>query len=207
MNTKMLNHFIGHVGGPPTAGQDREDRPWVRFRLAVGHSWFDRESGQWKNSDPTWFDVSCNGMLADNVRKSIDKGDPVIVLGRVTDREWKDAAGNVRNSLVIIAEAVGLNLQFGRGAITTRSKQQRGEEERDARLEADTAPGSDGQDTNAWSMRPPPDQAEQRADSEPAGFGAGQTGSYTQAVGAATTPRTTVSTHVDAAVGDDDAPF
>ena len=85
-----------------------------------------KRSGEWVDGQTSWFSVTCWRGLADNVRDSIRKGDPVIVHGALTTHSWESENGS-RSKPRIKAFAVGPNLNKGR-ALFTRDKSGRGAE-------------------------------------------------------------------------------
>lgn len=140
---KIINHFIGTVGTNPfytdgkthqgkdgtrqdgtgegDAGQaasepqeGKEGTPFASFRLAVNHSVRDEMTGGWRDVDTTWFEVACFGPLAENVRRSVVKGERVLVIGRICERQWTSAkTGEQGSTIRIVADAVGHNMRYG----------------------------------------------------------------------------------------------
>jgi single-strand DNA-binding protein len=72
----------------------------------------------------TWFSVSCWRTLADNVRDSIRKGDPVVVHGRLQMDVW-DRDGRQSVSPLVQAVYVGHDLNRGRSAFDRVSPQEK----------------------------------------------------------------------------------
>ena len=48
-------------------------------------------SGEWKNGRSITLRAKAWGVMADNIARSIDKGQPVIACGRLTVEYWEDA--------------------------------------------------------------------------------------------------------------------
>ena len=82
------------------------------FRLASTTRRFDRSKGGWADTDTNFYTVQCWRQMADNVRRSLSTGEPVIVHGRLKQREWEDADGR-RVSHEIEAYAVGHDMNKG----------------------------------------------------------------------------------------------
>jgi single-strand DNA-binding protein len=59
-----------------------------------------------------FFDVTAWEKLAENVAESLQKGDRVIVSGRITQNNWEDKEGNKRSKLQIQASEVGADLSY-----------------------------------------------------------------------------------------------
>ncbi|MBY8849457.1 single-stranded DNA-binding protein [Saccharothrix longispora] len=90
------------------------------FRLFTAERRWDGEQRAWVDGDQMFLSVTCWRALADNVHASLDKGDPVVVSGRMTIKEveWE---GTPRQVLDIEATSVGPNLALCT-SITTRPR-------------------------------------------------------------------------------------
>jgi single-strand DNA-binding protein len=61
----------------------------ARFRLASTPRRLDRDTGQWTDATTSYVTVTCWRTLADNVASALNKGDPIVVVGRASVREWE----------------------------------------------------------------------------------------------------------------------
>jgi len=113
------------------------------FRLACRQRRFDRVKNAWVDADTNWYTVSTFRQLAHNVERSVHKGEPVLVTGRLRIRDWEneDRAGT---SVEVEADAVGHNLTWGTTALA-RSIAPSATEQR----EADPADGTAGEAVTA----------------------------------------------------------
>jgi single-strand DNA-binding protein len=83
----------------------------TRFRMASSGRRLDRNTGEWASTDPVYMSVVCWRQLGDNVMQSLRKGDSVVVMGRLTYREWDDPqSGARRNRYEVEATSVGPDL-------------------------------------------------------------------------------------------------
>ena len=82
------------------------------FRLACRQRRFDRARNSWVDADTNWYTVSSFRSLAQNVERSVRKGEHVLVTGRLRIRDWEnqDRAGT---SVEVEADAIGHNLAWG----------------------------------------------------------------------------------------------
>ncbi|WP_345062946.1 single-stranded DNA-binding protein [Leifsonia kafniensis] len=81
------------------------------FRLASGQRRFDRAQNAWVDADTNWYSVSTFRHLAHNVQNSVNKGEHVIVSGRVRIRQWEN--GERKGTTVEIeAESIGHDLTW-----------------------------------------------------------------------------------------------
>lgn len=65
----------------------------------------------WEDVDTTFWSVSAFRQLAENVAESLSKGDEVIVVGKVKQREYQTAEGEKRSVTEVTADAFGPNLR------------------------------------------------------------------------------------------------
>jgi single-strand DNA-binding protein len=83
------------------------------FRLGSTPRYYDRGEGGWADRPTTWFTVECWRTLAENVKGSLEKGQPVMVMGRLKTTEWKDENGERQTKTVLEAFSVGHDLARG----------------------------------------------------------------------------------------------
>ncbi|HLT10369.1 MAG TPA: single-stranded DNA-binding protein [Micromonosporaceae bacterium] len=83
------------------------------FRIVSNSRRFDRDTGQWTDGALFRIRVNCWRRLAHHVYNSVKVGDPVIVKGRITTREWKTEQGEPRSAYEIDATNVGHDLARG----------------------------------------------------------------------------------------------
>jgi single-strand DNA-binding protein len=84
----------------------------TKFRVASTDRWFDTGSGQWVDGDTFYVDVDCWNALGGHVSAGVVKGDPVIVVGRISTSEY-EVDGAKRSRPVIRAATVGHDLTRG----------------------------------------------------------------------------------------------
>ncbi|WP_018333443.1 single-stranded DNA-binding protein [Actinomycetospora chiangmaiensis] len=82
----------------------------ANFRLMSNERRFDAQSGSWNDGNRLAVRVTCWRSLAENVRMSITKGDPVVVHGKLFTSDYEQE-GVRRTSTEIDAKSVGLDLR------------------------------------------------------------------------------------------------
>jgi len=87
------------------------------FRLASNQRRFDRGQNSWVDGDTNWYTITAFRQLGTHVASSVEKGQRVIVSGRVRIREWESAEKN-GTTIEIDAEAIGHDLNWGRATFT-----------------------------------------------------------------------------------------
>lgn len=124
------------------------------FRFASTQRRYDRAEQKWVDGDTNWYTVATFRQLATNVNASLQKGQRVIVTGRLRVRDW--ATDDKRGTNVEIdADAVGHDLSWGTTTFTRSTATAVAEADAAADSVADPAaevvpPGVDeGDDANA----------------------------------------------------------
>ncbi|QIZ98610.1 single-stranded DNA-binding protein [Leifsonia sp. PS1209] len=85
------------------------------FRLISTNTVYDVDADAWQNTRCNWFTVSAYRQLASNVAGCVSRGDPVLVTGRLTVREWSDGDDTSSRGITaeIEADAIGHDLAWG----------------------------------------------------------------------------------------------
>lgn len=81
------------------------DQALTKMRIAVNKS--TKKSGEWVDS-PMFFDVDVWGRTAEVCAQYLSRGSKVTVKGRLDWREWETDAGEKRQAVSIVADAVEL---------------------------------------------------------------------------------------------------
>jgi single-strand DNA-binding protein len=72
-----------------------------------------KRNGDWVDGPTSWFSVTCWRTLADHVRDSVRKGEPVVVHGRLRTDVWEREDGQSSVTYVVEASYVGHDLTRG----------------------------------------------------------------------------------------------
>ena len=104
-------HLQGNLVQDPAQQVVANGLKVTRFRMASSGRRYDKSTGEWVSTDPVYMTVACWRQLGDNVMQSLRKGDSVVVMGRLTYREWDDPnGGSRRNRYEVEASSVGPDL-------------------------------------------------------------------------------------------------
>ncbi|MFI5906891.1 single-stranded DNA-binding protein [Dactylosporangium sp. NPDC051541] len=107
--------IIGNVLNAPDCRRVVETQTLVTsFKVASTSRRYDRSDANWVDGDSLRLRVNCWRALAENVARSIQVGDPVIVTGRLYSRDWETDDHVRRVSYELDAHAVGHDLSRGR---------------------------------------------------------------------------------------------
>jgi single-strand DNA-binding protein len=101
--------IVGRVINTPEYRQTANDIEIAKFRLASNERRYDKESGTWVDGDTLYVNVTCWRRLAFGVHACVDKGDPVVVTGRLYTRGF-EVNGQRRSVTELDASSVGPDL-------------------------------------------------------------------------------------------------
>jgi len=117
MQQQAMAWVVGRTAAlPELSGQDQSYR--ARLRVLNNRGFRNRETREWVDLGPNGTDVICWGELARNVAASIQKGDPVVVYGRLEDNSWTDKEGATHRNTRVVAELVAHDLAWGSSRFT-----------------------------------------------------------------------------------------
>jgi single-strand DNA-binding protein len=91
--------------------------PITSFRLACSHRRFDRTAMKWVDGETNWYTVTSFKTLAINTAGSIQKGERILVTGKLLIRDW-DNGERSGTSIELEAEAIGHDLNWGNSNFT-----------------------------------------------------------------------------------------
>ncbi|WP_062004641.1 single-stranded DNA-binding protein [Arthrobacter alpinus] len=111
MGTRIPVSINGNLVTDPELTYGESGIAHAKLRVAVNQR-FQAADGTWRDGIPVFHNVSAFKALAENVARSIRKGDPVTVTGDLEFRSYeKDGAQHEARR--IVAEVVGPDLRFG----------------------------------------------------------------------------------------------
>lgn len=102
---------VGNVGGDPELRFTPGGKAVCGFSVASTPRLKD-DAGNYTDGTATWLRCSAWDQLAENVAESVQKGQRVIVQGRLSTREYETREGEKRTSLELQVEAIGPELRF-----------------------------------------------------------------------------------------------
>ncbi|MCR9171377.1 MAG: single-stranded DNA-binding protein [bacterium] len=86
--------LIGRLGAQPELVTFESGRTLARFSIATNESYKDK-SGKWQEQTQ-WHNIIAWGKTADLVGKILDKGQEVIVQGRIVNKSYETKSGEKR---------------------------------------------------------------------------------------------------------------
>jgi single-strand DNA-binding protein len=120
MNETMVT-LVGHVATEPALRITTGGARVTSFRLASTERRFDKGVNDWRDAYTTFFTVTTWRNMAENVASSVQKGQPVVVHGRLRDSSYEAKDGQWRTVLEVEAFALGHDLSRGVSTFTKSS--------------------------------------------------------------------------------------
>jgi single-strand DNA-binding protein len=103
----------GYVATQPRwRGRDTQN-PNVTMRVAWTPRRLDRATGEWADGHTSYASVYCWRKLAENAAICLRKGDPIVLKGRLSVREYTAKDGTPRTEVEVAAVALGHDLNRG----------------------------------------------------------------------------------------------
>lgn len=112
--------LTGWVGSEVSLREVTGGATVATFRVASTSRRF--RNNEWSDGNTTWYQVKAWRRLADHVAASVNRGEPVVVHGRLEADVWKKEDGSVSTQLVVTATSVGHDLSHGTGAFTKQGR-------------------------------------------------------------------------------------
>lgn len=103
---------VGVVGTEPRLGS-WNGTPVLSFRMVASERRYDSMTQSWIDVHSSWVSVCCFRGVARNVAESVQKGDRLIVHGKVKVKEYITDDGQRRTVVDIEGTSIGHDLKFG----------------------------------------------------------------------------------------------
>lgn len=101
------------VGTEPKLHSGATGREFISFRLASTPS-IRHADGTWHDGETMWVTAKAWGPFAENIGRSLHKGQPVLATGRLSLETWKREDGEVGVTYVLSLHSIGHDLTRGR---------------------------------------------------------------------------------------------
>ena len=101
---------VGNLTRAPELRTTAKGTLVANLGVAVNRRWRDGDGEQQEST--SFFNVVAWGSLADNCANSLQRGDLVVVHGRLEQRSWANEAGDKRSTVEIVADEVAPSLRW-----------------------------------------------------------------------------------------------
>lgn len=114
--------LVGNIGGgDPELRLTPSGVPVCKFRMACTPRTFDKGSSEWKDGEPSWYQITAWRALGENAAETLKNGMRVIVQGNLSVRGY-EKDGEKRTSTEVDATAIGPELAFSTAKVTKVSR-------------------------------------------------------------------------------------
>lgn len=112
MSSENTVTLVGNVTRQPELRFTASGLPVTEFGIAINNRRYNRDTQQYEDGDPKFFDISCWKDLAENVADCVEKGTRVTVTGRLDFRQWETEDGDRRSKVSVVADDVAVSLRW-----------------------------------------------------------------------------------------------
>ncbi len=113
MANELQVSLTGYAATNPELTMVGDGTPKATLRVAATPRRRNRNTGEWADGPTSFMSVTCWRKLAENIAMCLRKGDPVVVTGRLTVRQYEGKDGSTRTNVEVEATSVGHDLSRG----------------------------------------------------------------------------------------------
>jgi len=114
--------LVGNITRDPELRFTQSGQAVATFGLAVNRRWQNRSTQEWEEK-VSFIDCTAWQQLAENIAETLNKGDRVLVTGRLDQQSWEDKeTGAARSKLEVVIEEIGPSLKYATASITKNPK-------------------------------------------------------------------------------------
>ncbi|GAB2679732.1 single-stranded DNA-binding protein [Saccharopolyspora gloriosae] len=132
---------VGNLTADPELRYTQSGTPVANFTVASTPRSFDRESGQWTDSEAMFLRCTLWRQPAENLSETLTRGMRVVVQGRLRQRSFTTKDGDKRSVIELDVDEIGPSLRFATAKVTKTSR-------------ASNGFGSNGSGDDPWNTTP-----------------------------------------------------
>jgi len=112
--------LCGNITADPELRFTPSGQATASFGLAINRKWTDKATNE-KRESVSFFDIVCWQEMAENAAESLQKGDRVVIVGRLEQRSW-DGEDGKRYKVEVVAEEVGPSIRWATAVVTKNER-------------------------------------------------------------------------------------
>ncbi|MBJ7282202.1 MAG: single-stranded DNA-binding protein, partial [Acidimicrobiia bacterium] len=116
---------VGNLTRDPEIRYTAGGKGVANLDIAVNRKWMNRQTNEWEERT-SFFKVVVFGEMADHCSESLQKGNRVLVTGRLEQRSWETEKGEKRNSVEIVADEVAPSLRYATAEVKRTERREGG---------------------------------------------------------------------------------
>ena len=117
---------IGNLTSDPELRWTQGGLAVAAFTVASTEKKFDKATNEWVDGKKLFMRCSAWREIGEHAAGSLAKGMRVIVVGKISTREWEDKEGGKRSSIEMDVDAIGADLRYATASVTRASAVNRG---------------------------------------------------------------------------------
>jgi single-strand DNA-binding protein len=116
---------VGNLTRDPEIRYTAGGKGVANLDIAVNRKWMNRQTNEWEERT-SFFKVVVFGEMADHCSESLQKGNRVLVTGRLEQRSWETEKGEKRNAVEIVADEVAPSLRYATAEVKRTERREGG---------------------------------------------------------------------------------
>jgi single-strand DNA-binding protein len=113
---------VGNLTADPELRFTPSGAAVASFTVAASSRYLDRQTNEWKDTDPVFMRCSVWRQYAENVAETLQKGMRVIVQGRLKQRSYETREGEKRTVVEMEVDDVGPALRYATAKVTRTAR-------------------------------------------------------------------------------------
>jgi single-strand DNA-binding protein len=110
--------MVGNLTAAPEVKYTQSGAAVANFTVASTPRSFDKDKREWVDGEALFLRCSIWRDAAENVAESLDRGDRVIVTGKLKQRSFETAGGEKRTVVEMEVEEIGPSLRYAQADVT-----------------------------------------------------------------------------------------
>ncbi len=116
---------VGNLTRDPEIRYTAGGQANAKLAVAVSRRWNNKQTNEWEERT-SFFNVVVWGEMADHCSESLQKGNRVIVTGRLEQRSWETEQGEKRSVVEIVADEVAPSLRWATAEVKRTERREGG---------------------------------------------------------------------------------
>lgn len=109
-----LTTMTGRLTADPELRYTASGTAVVNFRMAENDNKYNEDTREWETTSTLFLTVNAWERLAERVANGLQKGDTVMVTGKLATRQWQDKEGNNRSTIEMTARDIRQTMHLPR---------------------------------------------------------------------------------------------
>ncbi len=116
---------VGNLTKDPEIRYTAGGQAKASLSVAVNRRWMNKQTNEWEER-VSFFNAVVWGEMADHCSESLQKGNRVIVSGRLEQRSWETEQGEKRSIVEIAADEIGPSLRWATAEVKRTERREGG---------------------------------------------------------------------------------